>query len=119
MLYVPTERFIEDDILTKGFNFDGSSIGYSEVEKSDMICIPDSSSFLLLPHEENEARFICEIYNTDLHRSRLDSRSALKNVLESISHLGFNEVRIGPEMEFFLIRIYPSLQLVLPILLFL
>ena len=104
VLHIPAERFIKDDILNKGFTFDGSSVGYADVDKSDMICIPDPSSFLILPQEKDEARIISEIYNTNIQRSNLDSRYALKKVLEKARIEGFDEVKISPEMEFFLMH---------------
>ena len=48
-LHMPSDVFI-DKVTTDGIGFDGSSVGFAKVEKSDMIVKPDPDSFMLLPH---------------------------------------------------------------------
>ncbi|MFH1101560.1 MAG: glutamine synthetase beta-grasp domain-containing protein [Methanobacteriota archaeon] len=72
---VPAERFLKDDLLKKGSRFDGSSIGFRKVEKSDMIALPDPDTFLPLPHMPGEALIRANLYDVDMnpYRAGLDS----------------------------------------------
>ena len=54
VIHIPSDRFIKDDILNNGPGFDGSSVGLTGVEKSDLIAMPDPNTFLILPHEQQE-----------------------------------------------------------------
>src|ERR687895_1635618 len=51
--------------LDDGMGFDGSSIsGFNAIEESDMVAIPDPTTFQLMPAEPGEtkvARVICDI----------------------------------------------------------
>src|SRR6266513_1169436 len=43
--------------LDDGMGFDGSSItGFNAIEESDMVAIPDPSTYAVLPHREGETR---------------------------------------------------------------
>src|SRR4051812_20322366 len=54
-----------DDAFEGGMGFDGSSItGFNAIEESDMIAMPDPSTFAVLPwsSEENAtARMFCDV----------------------------------------------------------
>ncbi|MDQ4003566.1 MAG: glutamine synthetase beta-grasp domain-containing protein, partial [Actinomycetota bacterium] len=54
-----------DDALDGGMGFDGSSItGYQDIEESDMIAMPDPSTFQIIPWSPQEnptARMICDV----------------------------------------------------------
>src|SRR5690606_30852459 len=54
-----------ENALTRGMGFDGSSItGFQDIEESDMIAMPDTSTFTILPWRPQEnavARMICDI----------------------------------------------------------
>src|ERR1043165_5718829 len=53
------------DAFEGGMGFDGSSItGFNAIEESDMIALPDPSTFAVLPWrptEDGVARMICDI----------------------------------------------------------
>jgi len=100
VLHIPSKEFIEGDILKHGFGFDGSSVGLTNVENSDMIAIPDEKTFLVLPHEENEARIIADIYDTSQQPFPADPRQILKQAVEKAKICGFDTIKISPEMEF-------------------
>src|SRR6266513_2601154 len=54
--------------FTEGMGFDGSSIeGFSRIQESDMIAIPDPGTFQLIPwkSEQAVARMFCDIYDPD------------------------------------------------------
>ena len=104
ILHMPAKRFLSEDILPNGVGFDGSSVGYSNVDKSDMLAIPDPSTFLVLPHEKNEARIVADIYDTQKNHSPIDPRYALKRAVKKILNNRYSEIDISPEIEFFVIE---------------
>jgi len=100
VLHIPSKRFLDDDILKKGINFDGSSIGFRRVEKSDMIALPDIETFKYLPYKKDEAMIRADLYDTDYDIYRADPRNILKKAVTNAKKDGYDEVRISPEMEF-------------------
>jgi glutamine synthetase len=102
-VHYPAKQFIRDNIFEHGCGFDGSSVGLNKVEKSDMIAIPDTDTFLVLPHEPNEARIIADVYDTNKKASPIDPRNALKKALQKARQFGIDEIMISPEMEFFVL----------------
>ncbi len=103
VLHFPVKRFLEDNIIQNGFGFDGSSVGFSPVEKSDMIAYPDPNTFLVLPHEKCEARIWCTVFTADRKPFAADPRYILQRALDAAKTQGFNSVLVSPEMEFFLL----------------
>jgi len=103
VLHISTDYFIKEDMLIRGFGFDGSSAGFADVETSDMIAMPDAETFLVLPHGKNEARILADIYDTSLLPSPFDPRYVLKKAVKTANDYGFDAVRISPEMEFFVL----------------
>lgn len=104
VLHIPSGRFLEDNIINQGSGFDGSSVGLTDVEKSDLIAVPDLETFLVLPHEKNEARVIADIYNTSLQPFSIDPRYILKKAVDMARSNGFDMIKISPEMEFFVLN---------------
>jgi len=98
-----TQRELEES-LQHGKGFDGSSVtGFAEAEESDIIAMPDPSTFHILPWQEQGspvARLFCDILNPDRTPYAGDSRYALKRNLERAKKLGLTYY-IGPELEFF------------------
>jgi len=91
--------------LEEGMGFDGSSIeGFARIEESDMIALPDPSTFVVLPWRSNEgagvARVICDVMRPDGTPYEGCSRHALKRVLKKASDLGYT-FYVGPELEYF------------------
>lgn len=103
VVHIRSETFLDDEIWCNGIGFDGSSVGFATVDKSDMIAMPDSSTYLVLPHEEGEARIIANIYTTSLKPYIADPRHILKKAILLARQKGFDEVMIGPEMEFYVL----------------
>jgi glutamine synthetase len=48
VIHIPVDQFLQHN-LAEGINFDGSSVGLTDVEDSDMKAVPDDSTFLVLP----------------------------------------------------------------------
>ncbi len=89
----------------EGMGFDGSSIkGFARIDESDMVAVPDPSTFTLLPWRPKEkavARMFCDILNPDGTPYQGDPRYALKRALEKMKKMGFTHFYLGPELEFF------------------
>lgn len=96
-----------EDAFTEGIGFDGSSIeGMTRVYESDMLLVPDASTFQILPWRRDEApaaRLICSIYTPEGQPSRTDPRGVLQRVLDHAQELGFTAM-VHPEIEFYLLK---------------
>ncbi|MFO7928950.1 MAG: glutamine synthetase family protein [Candidatus Humimicrobiaceae bacterium] len=90
--------------LEEGMGFDGSSIeGFSRIEESDVIAMPDPNTFQILPWSPKEhgvARMFCDILNPDGTPFEGDPRGVLRRILEKAKNLGYT-FYVGPELEFF------------------
>ncbi len=91
--------------LSEGMGFDGSSIqGFARIDESDMIAMPDVSTFTLLPWRTSEtgsvARMFTDVLNPDGTPYVGDPRYVLKRQLEKAKKLGYT-MYVGPELEFF------------------
>ncbi len=93
-----------EDALAEGMTFDGSSIdGFSRVQESDVLAMPDPTTFELLPWADPkapEARIFCDIHNIDGSPFGGDPRQVLRRNLERARKAGFS-FYVAPEMEFF------------------
>lgn len=94
--------------LERGMGFDGSSItGYQDIEESDMVAMPDPSTFSVLPWRPQEnavARMICDVLKPGGEPYEGDPRFVLKRTLERMKKMGFDHFYVGPELEFFYFR---------------
>ena len=94
--------------LDVGMGFDGSSItGFNRIEESDMIAMPDASTFALLPYRPAEkavARMFCNVLTPDRAPYEGDPRHVLRRALSRARDLGFDHFHLGPELEFFYFR---------------
>jgi glutamine synthetase len=89
--------------LAEGMGFDGSSIdGFSRIQESDMVALPDPGTFQLIPwgNEPQVARMFCDVVNPDGTPFDGDPRAALKRQLDRAGGLGFT-FYVGPELEYF------------------
>ena len=90
--------------LEEGMGFDGSSIeGFARIEESDMIAMPDPSTFQFLPwrpHDRPVARMFCDILQPDGSHYEGDPRYVLKKMTRKLAENGY-KAYMGPELEFF------------------
>src|SRR4051812_46827303 len=97
-----------DDAFEGGMGFDGSSItGFNAIEESDMIAMPDPSTFRVLPwrpEDRGVARMFCDIVTPAREPYEGDPRQVLRRTLERAGELGFTNYYVGPELEFFYFR---------------
>lgn len=94
-----------ENAMTEGMGFDGSSIeGFARIDESDMIAIPDPSTFTLLPWRPKEhnavARMFCNIVKPGGEPYESDPRYVLKKNLKKAAEMGYM-FYVGPELEFF------------------
>jgi glutamine synthetase len=91
----------------QGVGFDGSSIeGFARIEESDMIAMPDPTTFQIIPWRPKEqavARMFCDILKPGGHPFEGDPRYALRKNLKRAADMGY-AFYVGPEMEYFYFR---------------
>jgi glutamine synthetase len=96
-----------EEALEEGMGFDGSSIeGFARIDESDMLALPDPTTFQALPwrpRERGVARMFCDILHPDGTPFEGDPRYVLKRNLKRAADLGFT-FYVGPELEFFYFR---------------
>jgi len=95
---------LDGDSFIRGIpKVDGSSIkGFTGIEDSDLIFVPDPSTFAILPwYDGSIARMMGDIYG-DMGEKRLDSdsRSVAQKTEEYLNGLGYTAL-LGPELEYF------------------
>src|SRR5258707_13408410 len=97
-----------EDAFEGGMGFDGSSItGFNAIEESDMIAMPDPSTFAILPWrpaEQGVARMFCNIHTPERTPYEGDPRYVLRRALARAEEMGFDHYYVGPELEFFYFR---------------
>ncbi len=90
--------------LEDGMGFDGSSIaGFVRIDESDMVAMPDPSTFRILPWRANDqvvAVMFCDILEPNGNPHQGDPRWVLKKNLERATRKGYT-FNVGPELEYF------------------
>jgi glutamine synthetase len=90
--------------LDDGMGFDGSSVtGFNAIEESDMVAIPDPTTYRILP-DGKTGRMICDVVTPDGEPYEGDPRHVLRRALERMTAMGFDTFNIGPEAEYFLFK---------------
>lgn len=94
-----------DRAFELGMGFDGSSIeGFVRIDESDMLAIPDASTFRILPSladgDAVVAAMFCDICTPDRKPYDSDPRQVLKKNLAEAKEMGYT-FYVGPELEFF------------------
>ncbi len=91
--------------MAQGMGFDGSSItGFNAIEESDMIAMPDPSTFQVLPYRpdvQGVARMFCDIQLPNGAPYEGDPRQILRRAVARAQDMGYDHYFIGPELEFF------------------
>jgi glutamine synthetase len=99
----------------EGIGFDGSAIeGFARVFESDMVAMPDPTTFQVFPFEggpqttgPESARMFCDILQPDGSASWADPRHVLRRALSKAAEKGFT-FYTHPEIEFFLLSDVPE-----------
>ena len=89
--------------------FDGSSItGFNAIEESDMIAMPDPSTFAVLPwrpEEQGVGRMFCDVITPERTPYEGDpAPRAAARARARAREMGFDTFNVGPELEYFLFR---------------
>ena len=97
------------DAFENGMGFDGSSItGFNAIEESDMIAVPDPSTFAVLPWRPDEgapvARMFADVQTPERQPYEGDPRHVLRKAEERAKAMGFEHFYVGPELEYFLFK---------------
>ncbi|HEX9668083.1 MAG TPA: type I glutamate--ammonia ligase [Thermoanaerobaculia bacterium] len=103
---IPRSQF--EKALDGQIMFDGSSIeGFTRIEESDMLLVPDLDTFRINPWVNADgskvARMICDVYNPDGTPFPGCPRMTLKRQVDRAKAMGYSMVA-GPEAEFFLFQ---------------
>jgi glutamine synthetase len=102
MVEVPDRQL--HTVLESGAAFDGSSIsGYAEIEESDIVAMPDWSTFKVLPWAQGSERtafVFCDVLDRNYKPFEGDPRWVLRRQLERAQKLGL-DFYVGPELEYF------------------
>lgn len=94
-------------VIDHGLHFDGSAIeGFARVAESDMLLMPDLSTFTALPWtpaDERTARVMCTVHTPGGEAFIGDPRTALIKALKQAEEMGYL-YKTGMELEFFLFQ---------------
>ena len=97
---------IDEDFLTEGTMFDGSSIaGWKAINESDMLLMPDLARSYIDPFYQQTTLFLfCDVLNPDTNEPyNRDPRSIAKKALTYTQSADVgDQVYFGPEAEFFI-----------------
>jgi len=102
MVEIPDRQL--HNVLESGAAFDGSSIsGYAEIEESDIVAMPDWSTFKVLPWAQGSERtafVFCDVLDRNYKPFEGDPRWVLRRQLERAQRMGL-DFYVGPELEYF------------------
>lgn len=96
-----------ESAFKNGISVDGSAVGFTGAEKSDLFLFPDPDTLTLLPWRPSHgrvARLFCAIKTPDGKAFALDSRRILKNAVDYAAKNGIS-CNFGTEFEFYLFRL--------------
>ena len=97
---------VDDEFLTEGTMFDGSSIaGWKAINESDMLLMPDLDRSYIDPFYQQTTLFLfCDVLNPDTNEPyNRDPRSIAKKALTYVKSADIGDaVYFGPEAEFFI-----------------
>ena len=93
-----------EGVLRNGASFDGASIeGLTRADESDMVAMPDSSTFQVLPWRPSKnsvARLFCDIETPTGEPSIADGRQILRKNILRTSEMGLT-FYVAPEIEYY------------------
>ncbi|MDA4124199.1 MAG: type I glutamate--ammonia ligase [Thaumarchaeota archaeon] len=103
---LPSEMMSEQMFSDGVAKLDGSSVrGFVDIHESDMLLVPDPSTFGVVPWIEDSvktARLICDVRSGyGAGRFSRDPRHVAQNAEAKIREAGFTDSLWGPEVEFF------------------
>jgi len=97
-----------EDVLSKGLGFDGSNYGYSSVQKSDLLLVPDLEAPVIVEDFAKAKRLslCCDVYRiVDDEKERFfpSPRGTIKRAKNYLREKGIaDRCQFSPEFEFYL-----------------
>ncbi|MDA4120771.1 MAG: type I glutamate--ammonia ligase [Thaumarchaeota archaeon] len=103
---IPAEMMMEEMFTAGVAKLDGSSVkGFVEIHESDMLLVPDASTYGSIPWIDDSvktARLICDVRSGyGAGRFSRDPRHVAQTAESKIKEAGFTDSLWGPEVEFF------------------
>ena len=103
---IPSEMMTEKIFTDGAAKLDGSSVkGFVEINESDMMLVPDPSTFGVMPWMDEgikTARLICDVRSGyGAGRFSRDPRGVAQRAERMIKEAGFTDSLWGPEVEYF------------------
>jgi glutamine synthetase len=99
-------RELEEDLLSEGAGFDGSSIrGFQQINESDMLLVPDPASAVIDPfHEQPTLSLICDVRDPVTREwYARDPRHVARKAERHLRDSGIADTAyFGPEAEFYI-----------------
>ena len=93
-----------EGVLQNGASFDGASVeGLTRADESDMVAMPDPSTFQVLPWRPSKdavARVFCDIETPTGQPSAADGRQILRRNMAQASAMGLT-FYVAPEIEYY------------------
>lgn len=103
---LPVHPNLLQKLISEGVGFDGSSYGFSKVENSDMILIPDLATAVVDPFRKTPTlSFYTNIFLTDAARTPFsqDGRALARRAEDILRKtIGVDTSLWGPEFEFYI-----------------
>lgn len=115
-VHIPSNTLDADSFVSGVPKLDGSSVrGFREIFESDMILLPDPSTFGVVPwgaEHGGSARLICDILvGASKEPYGHDPRGIARRTGEVLANAGYDTSYWGPEIEFFVfdsVKLHPS-----------
>ncbi len=115
-IHIPLDAFEPETFVSGVPKLDGSSIkGFREIYESDMVLLPDPTTFATMPwgsQGADTARFICDILEGGTRAPyERDPRGIARKTVEVLTSAGYDRSYWGPEVEFFVfdaVNLIPS-----------
>ncbi|MCI4318033.1 MAG: glutamine synthetase beta-grasp domain-containing protein, partial [Thermoplasmata archaeon] len=115
-LHVPSETIEPESFVSGVPKLDGSSVrGFREIYESDMVLLPDPTTFGVVPwgaETGGTARFICDVQvGASQEAYPHDPRGIARRAVEQLASAGYDRSYWGPEIEFFVfdsVKLLPS-----------
>lgn len=96
-----------ESVLQSGFFFDGSSVGFARINKSDLLAKIDTDALYISPYQSsiigNTGFAFCDTYDATGNPFALCPRALLKKALQQAHDAGFS-CDCGVELEFFIFK---------------
>jgi glutamine synthetase len=94
-----------DDLLSEGAGFAGFAAGDigQGPHDPDMVAMPDPTTLTILPWRPNVGRFACNV-TVEGEEWPYCPRTILRRALARAAEQGYGELKIGAELEYFLVR---------------